>query len=53
MNVEPAFVTVIMASVVALQAWTLRELVDMKIQMAKLNEHCRFCSPHHDPTPRT
>jgi hypothetical protein len=43
MNVEPAIVVLILATVVGLQAWTLKELVDLKISVAKIKEHCRLC----------
>ncbi len=37
MKVNPLFASALLAAALALQAWTLREVVNCKVQIAELN----------------
>lgn len=44
-KVSPILVTAFVTAVFAIQAWTLIEVVNLKIEVAKISEHMKINSP--------
>ena len=44
MNIPIEIICVFLTAAVALQAWTLMEMVKLKVKVAAMIEHCRECN---------
>jgi uncharacterized membrane protein len=48
MSIEPNVAMVILSAMLALQGWTLASLVDLKIKVAAMAEHCKMICEKND-----